>query len=73
MGPLDGGAVREASQLIDYAASEKGSIVPAISKALNLPLTQAQTQPNPNRQYDYEVILGRDYRSCTYGVLPVHR
>ena len=73
MGPLDDGAVQEASQLIDYVASEKGSIVPAISKALNLPLTQVQTQPNPNRQYDYEVILGRDYRSCTYGVLPVHR
>ena len=73
MGPLDDGAVQEASRLIDYAASEKGSIVTGISKALNLPPAQAQTQPNPNREYDYEVILGRDYRSCTYGVLPVHR
>ena len=73
MGPLDDGAVQDASQLIDYAASEKGSIVPGISKALNLSPAQVQTQPNPSRQYDYEVILGRDYRSCTYGVLPVHR
>ena len=61
----------ESSRLVDYVASEKGSLVPGISHALNLSPAQVQIQPNPAREVDYEVILGADYESCTFGVLPV--
>lgn len=73
LGGLDDNAVWDTSQLVDYVASDKGSIVPDISRALNMSPAQVQIQPNPDREYDYEVILGRDYDSCTFGVLPIHR
>lgn len=59
------------SQLIDYVASDKGSIVPNINKALNMSQNQVQIQPDPNRVYDYEVIIGQNYDSCTFAVLPI--
>jgi len=59
------------NQLIDYVASEKGSIVSNINKALNMSRDQVQIQPDPNRTYDYEVIIGQNYDSCTFSVLPL--
>ncbi len=61
----------ESSQLVDYVASDKGSIVPDLIRNLNMSLAQVQTQPNPNREYDYEVTVGHDYSACTFGVLPI--
>ena len=73
LGELDDSAVWDTGQLVDYVASDKGSIMPGIRRALNMSLDQVQARPDPGREYDYEVILGRDYHSCTFGVLPIHR
>ena len=59
------------SRLIDHVAASKGSIVSRLTKALNMTRKQVETEADPAREYDYEVILGGDYESCTYGVLPI--
>lgn len=56
---------------MDKVASDKGSILPNINKALNLNQSQVQIQPDPNREYDYEVLIGSNYDSCTFAVLPI--
>jgi LCP family protein required for cell wall assembly len=63
--------VLASSHVIDQLASDKGSIIPSINDALNLSLAQVEVQPNPNREYDYQVFIGQDYSSCTFGVLPI--
>ena len=73
LGQVDGGAVNLTSQLIDHVATEKGSLVPRILRALNMTDEQAETDAMAERDYDYVVTLGRDYESCTYGVLPLDR
>ena len=71
MGESPDKAVLHSSRLIDHVASSKGSLVPRLRKALNLTNKQVDAQADPMRQYDYEVFIGKDYESCTYGVLPI--
>lgn len=71
LGPLAEGEIVESSRLIDYIAQSKGSLVPGITKALNMNNKQVEAQADPAREYDYAVIVGQDYDSCTYGVLPI--
>lgn len=71
LGVHDGNTILADNQLIDLVASDKGSIVPQINKALNMSQSQVQIQPDPNRSYDYEVVIGQNYDSCTYSVLPI--
>ncbi len=70
-GPLANGELLASSKLIDYVAASKGSLTPGITRALNMTLKQVDAQPDPAREVDYAVIVGQDYDSCTYGVLPV--
>lgn len=71
LGQSDGGEVRVSSQLIDHVATEKGSLAPRILRALNMTEEQAEQNALAARGYDYVVKIGRDYESCTYGVLPL--
>jgi len=71
MGQAESAELLSSNQLIDQVASDKGSIVPDINKALNMSQGQVEVQPNPNRDYDYQVYIGQDYSSCTYAVLPI--
>jgi LCP family protein required for cell wall assembly len=57
--------------LIDHTGQAKGSSRSDIAKVLNVKSQNVLVQPDPNRQADFEVILGADYNSCTYSVLPV--
>ncbi len=58
--------------LIDHTGRSKGSSVGDIENALNIAPENVQLDPDPNRSYDYEVILGSNYTSCNVqGVLPV--
>jgi polyisoprenyl-teichoic acid--peptidoglycan teichoic acid transferase len=58
--------------LIDYTGSSKGSSLLEIATILNVPAANIRIQPDPNREVDFEVILGASYNSCTEGgVLPV--
>lgn len=57
--------------LIDYTGQTKGSSRADIAKILNVKPENILVQPNPDRQVDFEVILGSSYNSCTFSVLPV--
>ena len=58
--------------LIDYTGQTKGSHIQDIAKTLNIKPENIRSEPDPNRQADFEVILGSNYNSCTEaGVLPV--
>ena len=50
---------------------EKGSLKARILRALNMTEEQAELDARAEREYDYVVKIGRDYESCTYGVLPL--
>ena len=73
LGPLPSGEVYASNLLIDQAGAEKGSLVPAILRALNMIDDQARQEVSADRDYDYRVIIGQDYQSCTFGVLPIDR
>jgi LCP family protein required for cell wall assembly len=58
--------------LIDYTGETKGSNTIDIAKTLNIKPENIHSEPDPNRQTDFQVILGSNYNSCTEaGVLPV--
>ncbi len=71
LGAFDDGQPRQSSQLVDHVAAQKGSLVPLLLRALNLSAEQVVIDPKSDRAFDYLVIIGRDYESCTFGVLPV--
>jgi len=71
LGPLADGSERASNQLTDYVGTQKGSLVPGILRALNMTKDQVQVTASAEREQDYKVIIGRDYESCTYGVLPL--
>jgi len=58
--------------LIDYTGETKGSHVLDIAKTLNIRAENVRSEPDPNREADFQVILGSNYNSCTEGgVLPI--
>ncbi|MCY4464401.1 MAG: LCP family protein [Chloroflexi bacterium] len=71
LGSFADGQPRQSSQLVDHVATQKGSLVPLMLTALNLSDEQVVIDAKADRAFDYLVIIGRDYESCTFGVLPV--
>lgn len=58
--------------LIDYTGRTKGSSAERIARVLNIRPENIRLEPNPNREVDFQVILGRNYSSCVEdGILPV--
>ncbi len=57
--------------LIDHTGQTKGSSLSEIASVLNVRRDNIILDPDPNREADFEVILGANYNSCTFGVLPV--
>jgi LCP family protein required for cell wall assembly len=57
--------------LIDYTGQSKGSSRGEIARILNIKPENIRIEPDPNRQVDFEVIVGSSYNSCTFSVLPV--
>lgn len=53
--------------LIDRSGQTKGSKLPDIVNILNVKPENVRIEPDPNRAADYEVILGSNYNSCTFG------
>jgi LCP family protein required for cell wall assembly len=66
---LPGGAASETGVtdtiLIDYTGQTKGSSLQEIARLLNVRPENIRVQPEPDREYDFEVILGGSYNSCT--------
>ena len=71
LGDMAGGERIPSNQLTDYVVTEKGSLTGRILRALNMTDEQVSRDAQAVRDYDYEVIIGSDYESCTYGVLPL--
>jgi LCP family protein required for cell wall assembly len=59
-----------ATTIIDYTGETKGSSLKDIAKILNVSAENVIRQPDANREADFDVILGADYSSCTFAVLP---
>ncbi len=57
--------------LIDHTGQTKGSSLQEIARLLNVSPENIILEPDPNRENDFEVILGRNYNSCTFAVLPI--
>jgi polyisoprenyl-teichoic acid--peptidoglycan teichoic acid transferase len=57
--------------LVDYTGQSKGSSRDEIASILNIKPENILVNPDPNREVDFEVILGSSYNSCTFAVLPV--
>lgn len=57
--------------LIDYVGGSKGSSRGEIARILNVKPENIVISPDPNREVDFDVILGSTYNSCTFAVLPV--
>ncbi len=55
--------------LFDYTGSERGSLSSTISTALHIHPSNVIVQPDPNREVDYEVIVGADFNPCGGAVL----
>lgn len=56
--------------LIDYTGQSKGSSRGSIARVLNVKQENIIISPDPGRTTDFEVILGSNYNSCTFAVLP---
>ncbi len=52
--------------LVDYKGGTKGSSRDRIAQILNVKLENIRINPDPDREVDFEVILGSSYNSCTF-------
>jgi hypothetical protein len=57
--------------LTDFTGQNKGSSRNEIAKILNVLPDNILINPDANRDVDFEVVLGSNYNSCTFSVLPV--
>jgi len=67
----DEAAIAENTVLYDYVATEKGSLVPRIARAMRLDPEQVIRAPDAQRSSDYELRVGQDFQGCTHAVLPI--
>ncbi len=58
------------TEIIDFTGRTKGSSLNAIVEALNANANNVRIEPDPDATYDFRVVLGADYNSCTFAVLP---
>jgi LCP family protein required for cell wall assembly len=56
-----------ATTMIDYTGATKGSSLEAIAEVLNLSPDNLTILPSAEREYDFEVVIGESYNSCTVG------
>ncbi|MDX1995626.1 MAG: LCP family protein [bacterium] len=58
--------------LIDRTGRQKGGSLNTLAQLLNVSQENIRIEPDPNREFDFEVILGADYNSCQgQQVIPV--
>jgi LCP family protein required for cell wall assembly len=61
------------SVVFDYAALDRGSPLPVLLDALNIPSTSVTTQADAARTVDYMVIVGEDFDSCDGSIVPINQ
>lgn len=57
--------------LTDFTGQNKGSSRNEIAQILNIRPENIVISPDTNRDVDFEVVVGSNYNSCTFSVLPV--
>jgi LCP family protein required for cell wall assembly len=58
--------------LTDHIGDSRGTLSGLLADVLNLQPENLQIDPRADREYDFEVVIGSDYNSCSRGgVLPV--
>lgn len=64
------GHPRNYNLVVDYTGSSRNNPVEDIQRVLRITDEGLQTEPDPQRDYDYAVYIGANYRyySCTYPV-----
>lgn len=61
---------REYTVVYDFTGQTKGSSLDIIQTALRIGDAGVITEPTPEREVDFRVVLGGNYYSCTYNVAP---
>lgn len=62
--------IRQSTMLYDYTGQSKGGNLDLIQSALGISEQSVVLMPDPEREYDYEVVIGSYYYPCTRDVLP---
>jgi hypothetical protein len=57
------------TQVIDFAAFDRGSPLALILEELNINSANVAVQPDPQRTVDYQIMIGANYNSCAGDVL----
>lgn len=57
--------------ITDLTGQTKGSSTQAIANLLNVSSRSVVNQPDANRAYDFQIVVGADFNACPDGVLPV--
>lgn len=55
------------TQIYDFTGQTKGSELDRLQTILRVTDENVIIQPDPDREYDYRVVIGRSYQSCIYG------
>jgi len=66
-GGASGGPARDLTVLYDYTGQTKGSVLDDLMRVLRVGEAQVIVEPNPNRDVDFRVEIGRGYNSCVLG------
>lgn len=53
--------------IFDYTGSDKGSEIERLQEILRVGPQDVINEPDPDRTFDYRVVVGRSYQSCIYG------
>lgn len=61
---------REYTAIHDYTGQTKGSSVGVLQSILRVSGEGVTREPDAQRRYDYQVVIGNSYYACTYDVLP---
>ncbi|NDJ60800.1 MAG: LCP family protein [Chloroflexi bacterium] len=61
---------RNYTMIYDYTGQTKGSSLEALQMALRVSDEGVVSEPDPDREVDFRVVLGGRYLACTHGVLP---
>jgi LCP family protein required for cell wall assembly len=64
------GEIATQTAIIDYTGRTKGSSLNSIVQALNANANNVRIEPDSGSAVDFRVVIGTDYNSCTFGVLP---
>jgi hypothetical protein len=61
---------RNYTTIYDHTGRAKGSSLGTLQRTLRVSDESVVREPDANRDYDFQVLIGGSYYSCTHGVLP---